>query len=168
LTKIFSGVGNVLAGGLFINPFGQHASGLRAIISSKDLEIAELSTDDATALEFNSRDFLPRVFKCCSNALELSYRLQRDPRVKKVYYPGLRDDGQPDPLYQSLLRSYSNGKAGYGCLVSILLQNESFTPLFFDNMKVSKGPSLGTNFTLACPYTLLAHYQELPWYVTDL
>jgi cystathionine gamma-synthase len=28
---------------------------------------------------------------------------------------------------------------------------------------VAKGPSLGTNFTLVCPYTLLAHYNELPW-----
>jgi len=28
---------------------------------------------------------------------------------------------------------------------------------------VNKGPSLGTNFTLVCPYTLLAHYCELDW-----
>ncbi|MCB1088143.1 MAG: PLP-dependent transferase, partial [Verrucomicrobiae bacterium] len=26
-----------------------------------------------------------------------------------------------------------------------------------------KGPSLGTNYSLACPYTLLAHYGELAW-----
>jgi cystathionine gamma-synthase len=30
-------------------------------------------------------------------------------------------------------------------------------------MEVSKGPSLGTSFTLACPFTLLAHYNELDW-----
>ena len=29
--------------------------------------------------------------------------------------------------------------------------------------RVTKGPSLGTNYTLACPYTLLAHYPELDW-----
>ncbi len=28
---------------------------------------------------------------------------------------------------------------------------------------MSKGPSFGTRFTLACPYTLLAHYHELEW-----
>jgi cystathionine gamma-synthase len=28
-------------------------------------------------------------------------------------------------------------------------------------LDVPKGPSLGTNFTLVCPYTLLAHYHEL-------
>ena len=27
----------------------------------------------------------------------------------------------------------------------------------------SVGPSLATNFSLACPFTLLAHYQELDW-----
>jgi len=26
-----------------------------------------------------------------------------------------------------------------------------------------KGPSLGTNFTLACPFTILAHFNELDW-----
>ena len=34
---------------------------------------------------------------------------------------------------------------------------------FYDVVRVSKGPSLGNNFTLLCPYTLLAHYAELDW-----
>jgi cystathionine gamma-synthase len=33
----------------------------------------------------------------------------------------------------------------------------------FNALRVSKGPSLGTHFTLACPYTQLAHYDELDW-----
>ncbi len=33
----------------------------------------------------------------------------------------------------------------------------------YDAMEFCKGPSLGTNFTLVCPYTLLAHYDELDW-----
>ena len=28
---------------------------------------------------------------------------------------------------------------------------------------MAQGPGFGTNFTLACPYTLLAHYHELDW-----
>ena len=31
---------------------------------------------------------------------------------------------------------------------------------------MNKGPSLGTSFTLACPYTQLAHYDELDWAAT--
>ena len=35
--------------------------------------------------------------------------------------------------------------------------------MFHDSLEVNKGPSLGTDFSLLCPYTLLAHYYELPW-----
>jgi cystathionine gamma-synthase len=34
---------------------------------------------------------------------------------------------------------------------------------FFDNLGREKGPSLGTSFTLACPFVILAHYTELEW-----
>ena len=34
---------------------------------------------------------------------------------------------------------------------------------FYDRVRISKGPSLGTNFSLICPFTLLAHYDELEW-----
>jgi len=34
---------------------------------------------------------------------------------------------------------------------------------FHDALKLYKGPSLGTNFSLLCPYTLLAHYFDLDW-----
>ena len=33
--------------------------------------------------------------------------------------------------------------------------------MFYDYLHISKGPSLGTNFTLVCPYTLLAHFDEI-------
>lgn len=32
---------------------------------------------------------------------------------------------------------------------------------FYDALRVAKGPSPGTNFTLACPCTPFAHYAEL-------
>ena len=34
---------------------------------------------------------------------------------------------------------------------------------FYDNLPCAKGPSLGTNFTLSCCYTVLAHFHELDW-----
>lgn len=34
---------------------------------------------------------------------------------------------------------------------------------FYDALLCAKGPSLGTSFTLASPYTILAHYTELEW-----
>ena len=52
---------------------------------------------------------------------------------------------------------------GYGGLFSLVFYSEKDAAQFFDALQVSKGPSLGTNFTLACPYTILAHFNELEW-----
>jgi cystathionine gamma-synthase len=53
---------------------------------------------------------------------------------------------------------------GFGGLVSIELHGgESAAAAFYDALEISKGPSLGTNFSLVSPYTLLAHYNELDW-----
>ena len=51
-----------------------------------------------------------------------------------------------------------------GALITFLPRDaERRSPAVFDRLEVSKGPSLGTVFTLACPFTLLAHYTELEW-----
>jgi cystathionine gamma-synthase len=52
---------------------------------------------------------------------------------------------------------------GYGGLLSIVLSSPKKAPKVYDSLKLSKGPSFGTPFTLVCPYTLLAHYHELDW-----
>ena len=53
---------------------------------------------------------------------------------------------------------------GWGSLVTFLPYHAAAaSPEIFDRMEVCKGPSLGTVFTLACPFTLLAHYTELEW-----
>lgn len=54
-------------------------------------------------------------------------------------------------------------KPGFGGLFSITFTTLEASRAFFDNLRCCKGPSLGTNFTLACPYTVLAHYLELDW-----
>ena len=56
-----------------------------------------------------------------------------------------------------------NPSGGYGGLFSLMLKNEKAAQQFYDNLHCAKGPSLGTNFTLASPYTILAHYTELDW-----
>jgi cystathionine gamma-synthase len=90
------------------------------------------------------------------NAAALVEFLGSHPLVKQVCY-AQRDGGVG---YESIRRD----GGGYGGLFSFVLKDaEKVSPGYFDRLKVSKGPSLGTNFTLACPYTLLAHYDELEW-----
>lgn len=58
---------------------------------------------------------------------------------------------------------HDDENAGYGGLFSIVLKDEKSAAAFYDNLSCAKGPSLGTNFTLCSPYTILAHYTELDW-----
>ena len=53
---------------------------------------------------------------------------------------------------------------GWGSLITFLPRNaETRSPQIYDRLALCKGPSLGTVFTLVCPFTLLAHYTELDW-----
>lgn len=151
LTKYFSGQGNVLAGSLVINPQSHHFAELRHLIS-EDFE-ETLSDIDVEVLNENSADFPQRVSIINSNAHQLADFLRQHNAVASVFYPS-----QNDAEYETL----RNPDGGYGGLMSIVLNNaEQVTPAVFDALNVCKGPNLGTNFTLCCPYTILAHYNEL-------
>lgn len=143
LTKFFSGIGDVLAGSLILNS----KSPLYADLKRKLDAIYEdlLFGNDAIILEKNSRDFETRIAKVNSNAEQLADFLKTK---TKIYYT------KGNPVYEK----YKIG--GYGGIISIVLPTEEQAIKFFDEIEINKGPSLGTNYTLACPYTLLAHYYE--------
>ncbi len=154
LTKSFSGVGDVLAGSVILNRQSRHYEACsRFLHQAAD---HDLWHGDAVALERNSRDFEQRVRVMSANAQALAEALRRNPRVSRVWYPD-RDGG---PGFAAIRRE----PAGCGSLFSLLLKDAAtVSPSYYDHLEVTKGPSLGTNFTLACPYTLLAHYDELGW-----
>jgi cystathionine gamma-synthase len=149
LTKAISGEGDVMAGALtFCSNLPDLASFLPkpAGIYTRDLEI----------LEKNSRDFPERMAVCNANALALARQLSTHPAVEAVWYPGL----EPSPTYETLRKPHG----GYGAVLSFLPRNaRQNTPRIFENLTVNHGISLGTSYTLACPYVQLAHYQELDW-----
>lgn len=45
----------------------------------------------------------------------------------------------------------------------MVFHKDEYAMTFYDTIETAKGPSLGTNFTLTSPYTILAHYTELDW-----
>jgi cystathionine gamma-synthase len=51
----------------------------------------------------------------------------------------------------------------FGGLFSLAFASQRAAEAFYDVLACNKGPSLGTNFTLACLYTILTHYTELNW-----
>jgi cystathionine gamma-synthase len=152
LTKYFSGAGNVLAGALVLNPDSQFAREIRSLL---EIQYEDLFYDrDAVVLEENSRGFEERIPIINSNAVKLAEFLQSHPDVEHVYYPSLSANSN----YSDLMRT----GGGYGGLLSFVLANPAqTTPQCLDALMIPKGPNLGTSFTLCCPYTILAHYNEL-------
>ncbi|KAJ2960124.1 hypothetical protein NQZ79_g4490 [Umbelopsis isabellina] len=153
LTKVFSGDSNVMGGSLVLNPNGKSYAALKAYL---DAEYEDLMwCEDAIFMERNSRSFKERSATINANTEALCEILRKHPKVKDVYYPKYICNDN----YEALKTS----DGGYGGLFSIVLDTEEDASAFYDNLACAKGPSLGTNFTLASPYAILAHYTELDW-----
>ena len=151
LTKSFAGRGDVLAGTLVVSPSSPWRG---TFCTGSSVAPSGLGDADAICLEEASRDVHARIPRLNAHCSALVARLRRHPAVKQVLHP------DRCPTFQALMRS----GAGHGCLLSFELHGG--TPKaqrVYDALAVSKGPSLGTHFTLCCPYVLLAHYNELDW-----
>ncbi len=153
LTKACSGAGDVIAGALTVNPRSPWHARFRAQLEAEQAQHDLLWAEDAVVLERNSRDFPERVRRMNANAEALTAFLRGHPAVQQVWYPA-------SPAAFGRMARPGGGR---GCLFSFLLRDEAAAAACYDQLRLSKGPSLGTNFSLCCPYTLLAHYQELDW-----
>ncbi|KAK5993493.1 putative cystathionine gamma-synthase [Cladobotryum mycophilum] len=154
LTKMFSGGCNVMGGSLVLNPQSEHAPRMRQILDEQFIDT--YFALDAIVMDQNSSDFDSRVLKASDNALRIADQLRHHPAVETVYYP----KGNPtEELYEAFKRP---GK-GYGYLLSVVFVKPEAAIAFHDALDVAIGPSLGTNFTLCCAYTLFGHYNELEW-----
>jgi cystathionine gamma-synthase len=175
---------------LVINPQGRHYDALKralAIVYEDNYWI-----EDAVFMERNSRDFAPRVKKMNRNAeLLCDYLRSRSIAgssasgsvstetyvIKDIYYPkwvtcenyDACRIGSKEQISRSASRSGGTHtkedvpEGGYGMLFTITFMSEYASEVFYDALPTEKGPSLGTNFTLASPYAILAHYNELEW-----
>lgn len=152
LTKYFSGRGDVTGGAAVVNPRSPFADRLTSALAAEYEDL--LWCDDAVVLEANSRDFSERVHAVNRTAETLAAFLQQHPDVAAVHYPAYRSRGE----YAAFQRS----GGGFGGLLSLEVRNpEQCAPRFYDALAVCKGPNLGMSYTLACPFTILAHYHEL-------
>lgn len=154
LTKVFSGDSNVMGGSAILNPRSPLYTELKATVD-KEYE-DNYWAEDAVFMERNSRDFISRIERVNTNTSAIASILQQSPILKDLYYPQF-SPSKPD------YDARRNPSGGYGGLLSVTFQTPAQAVAFYDSLEVQKGPSLGTNFTLACPFTILAHYAELDW-----
>ena len=155
LTKMFSGAGDVAGGAVVVKPGTEFYELLRERLSFEEAA-SPLFLHDARVLEVNSRHFRERVEATNENAAELADWLRTRPEIQHLWHPS----SECRDYYDQVRRS----SGGYGALISFVIQGgEPAASAFYDALAISKGPSLGTDFSLVCPYTLLAHYGELEW-----
>ena len=181
---------NIFLASLVLNPQGKHYDALKRALAI--LYEDNYWVEDAVFMERNSRDFAPRVKKMNRNTEMLCEYLRsrsiaglsasdadsdRALVIKDVYYPKWvthenYDEcriGSKKQISRSASRSGGTHtkedvpEGGYGMLFTLTFTSEYASEIFYDALTTEKGPSLGTNFTLASPYAILAHYNELEW-----
>jgi cystathionine gamma-synthase len=155
LTKFFSGTSDVMAGALIINPEAPFAAHFQKQMNEIHAPEA-FHPADIIQLETASRDCRERVEQINRTALEVCEYLSQNPAVESVYYPAFTDPKMYD--------RFRRPDGGYGGVFSIVLKDAAkVTEAFYDAVEITKGPNLGTSFSLCCPFTLIAHYNELEW-----
>ena len=154
LTKFIAGTGNVMGGALICNPRSPFYHELKPIVSAQHEEL--LWGEDAVVLDAQARGFPERMKRHNENGLLLAERLRCHPAIERVWYP----KWEFSDAYEAVRRP----QGGWGALLTFLPKHGDIqSPAIYDRLEFCKGPSLGTVFTLACPFTLLAHYTELEW-----
>lgn len=154
LSKFFSGKGNAMGGSLIVNPMSPLVEDLLPAVENNHYDSCWV--EDVNVLIDNSESFEERVKLINENTEKLVEFLKDHPKIKKVHYT---KGSESEDFYNSI----KTDKGGYGGLFSLEFEDEASAARFYDNLKVCKGPSFGTKFTFASPYTLLAHYNELAW-----
>ena len=161
LTKLVSGRGDAMAGSVVCNPHTKGGRWMQQNLTSTYEGVhSGLFCPDAMAILRNSQDFPARNAQINKTTEALADWLDGQDAVQHVYYPKMSHSVD---LYHRVQHQPQAGdvSAGYGGLLSIVLAPHMCERMFYDALNVAKGPSLGTNFTLVCPNTLLAHYHEL-------
>ncbi|MES2476482.1 MAG: PLP-dependent transferase [Verrucomicrobiota bacterium] len=155
LTKWISGEGDVMAGMATVRADSPVAEALRESLKADSTETSPLYIGDAEVLLSNMKDYAKRMVAVNANGTALAAWLAEHPAVAEVWHPSLTNREN----YEKVMRK----GGGYGGLLSFVLKQPKKTPKVYDALRLSKGPSFGTHFTLVCPYTQLAHYHELEW-----
>jgi cystathionine gamma-synthase len=154
LTKFVVGTADAMGGALVCNPHSPLYPELKPIARTRHQEL--LWEADAAILDAQARGFPERMRQHNANGLFIAERLRQHPAVERAWYP----KWEFADAYDAVRRP----GGGWGALITFRPRHaETSAPLVYDHLEFCKGPSLGAVFSLACPFTLLAHYLELDW-----
>ncbi|KAF9261359.1 PLP-dependent transferase [Marasmius fiardii PR-910] len=147
LSKMFSGSANVLGGSLVVNPNSRLYNSIHAYLKHEFVD--DFYSEDAVVMEYNSRDFAERVRTANTNAVAIAAFL----RSRSIsFWETMNSSSHCTP------RS-STGFAIKELFIVHDIRTDA-SEAFYDALQCAKGPTLGTNFTLAIPFVMLVHYNE--------
>jgi cystathionine beta-lyase/cystathionine gamma-synthase len=148
-TKYISGHGNITAGVIC----GNDRKLMKDAIEYRKYVGHMLSPDDAYRLETQIQTFPLRFERQCSNALQIAEMLDSSEKVKKVWYPGLKQH----PTHDIAERLF--GGKGFGAMITFDFDGSSRdekrdrrdTFISFVSEKIKLIPSLGDFRTILMP-----------------
>lgn len=154
LSKYLVGTADAMGGAVICHPRSPLHAPLREALEAAHEDL--LDPADAAVLDDRIAGFPGRMERHNRNGLLIAERLRAHPAIERVWYP----KWEFSDVYEAVRRP----GGGWGALLTFRPRDAgTASPRIFDRLEVCKGPSFGTVFTLACPFTLLAHYTELDW-----
>ena len=149
LTKYACGNGDLMMGAIVLNPKSEIALECEGIISAL---VERPYIKDVQRLAFKIKNYKSRVEKISLNTIALLDYLKHSNKITAIY-----SALNPEYLDNFLqVRKHENAMPG---LISILFDKKLH--YYYDQLRLAKGPSFGTEFTLAMPYVYLAHFDLL-------
>jgi len=154
LTKYFTGRGDVMGGVAILNPKSPIHDSL--LVSMRAEYEDAVWGENVSLMDTYSADFSERMQVINQTTEKICDWLAIRPEVKTVYYPKFHT--------REIYDRYRKSDGGYSGLFSLLLHDAAHTTeRFYNALPFCKGPNLGTVFSLCCPFTMLAHFDELEW-----
>jgi len=149
LTKFACGHGDVMMGAIVLNHKSEIALACSEFIPTF---VEKPYIKDLQRLAFTIKDYRSRVEKISHNTIALLDYFNDSKRIGAIY-----SALNPDYI-DNFLAVRKNDTAMPG-LISILFDKKLHH--YYDQLRLPKGPSFGTEFTLAMPYVYLAHFDLL-------
>jgi len=146
LTKFACGNGDVMMGAILLNPRSSKADELKRHLLNT---IVFPYNKDVTRLAYSIEGYKNRVPIISENTKKIIAYLEQSTAVKEIYSVLNKSS------YENFLKIRKHSYSLPG-VISVVFDKE--LAYYYDKLTIPKGPSLGTEFTLAMPYVYLAHY----------
>lgn len=143
LTKYASMEGDIMIGALAVNPNSDYYGDL--VLRTSSFHVPPYARD-LSRLAYEMEHAPEVIERMNTNAKKLREYLQAHPAVKKVHCSEASGGAN----------AVAKVDGAAGAVITMELAGDM--DKFYDTVRVMKGPSFGTRYTLLCPFMYLAHY----------